>query len=83
MKIAELLGKSPVSPINEACGDCASTQAAYGIFDNGKASLVAIREPHVAATVKWMVGCFSPKGSMRRPGGWGRSAIATKRTTAA
>lgn len=60
MKTAELLGKSPLSPINEACGDWASTQAAYRLFDNGKASPEAIREPHVAATVKRMVACGGP-----------------------
>lgn len=60
VKTAELLGKSPVSPINEACGDWASTQAAYRLFDNDKASPEAIREPHVAATVKRMVACGGP-----------------------
>jgi hypothetical protein len=60
MKTAELLGKSPVSPINEACGDWASTQAAYRLFDNGKASPEAIREPHIAATVKRMMACEGP-----------------------
>jgi Transposase DNA-binding/Transposase Tn5 dimerisation domain len=60
IKTAELLGKSPVSPINEACGDWASTQAAYRLFDNAKASPEAIREPHVAATVKRMAGCGGP-----------------------
>ncbi len=60
MKTAELLGKSPLSPINEACGDRASTQATYRLFDNGKASPEAIREPHVAATVKRMVACGGP-----------------------
>ena len=29
MKTAQHLAKSPASPINEACGDWASTQAAY------------------------------------------------------
>lgn len=60
IKTAELLGKSPVSPINEACGDWASTQAAYRLFDNDKASPEAIREPHIAATVKRMVACGGP-----------------------
>jgi hypothetical protein len=60
IKTAELLGKSPLSPINEACGDWASTQAAYRLFDNGKASPEAIREPHVAATVKRMMACGGP-----------------------
>ncbi|MGH8255813.1 MAG: IS4 family transposase [Steroidobacteraceae bacterium] len=60
IKTAELLGKSPVSPINEACGDWASTQAAYRLFDNDKATPEAIREPHIAATVKRMVACGGP-----------------------
>lgn len=60
IKTAELLGKSPVSPINEACGDWASTQAAYRLFDNGKARPEAIREPHIAATVKRMAMCGGP-----------------------
>jgi hypothetical protein len=60
IKTAESLGKSPVSPINEACGDWASTQAAYRLFDNDKASPEAIREPHIAATVKRMVACSGP-----------------------
>lgn len=60
IKTAESLGKSPVSPINEACGDWASTQAAYRLFDNDKASPEVIREPHIAATVKRMVACGGP-----------------------
>jgi hypothetical protein len=60
IKTAELLGSSPVSPINEACGDWASTQAAYRLFDNDKASPEAIREPHIAATVRRMVACGGP-----------------------
>lgn len=60
IKTAELLGKSPASPINEACGDWSSTQAAYRLFDNGKASPEAIRAPHIAATVKRMMACGGP-----------------------
>lgn len=60
IKTAEQLGKSPASPINEACGDWASTQAAYRLFDNDKASAEAIREPHVAATIKRMIACGGP-----------------------
>jgi len=60
IKTAELLGKSPASPINEACGDWASTQAAYRLFDNDKASPGAIREPHIAATVQRMIACAGP-----------------------
>lgn len=57
LKTAELLTASPASPINEACGDWASTQAAYRLFDNDKASAEAMREPHIAATVKRMMAC--------------------------
>ena len=60
IKTAESLGKSPVSPINEACGDWASTQAAYRLFDNDKANPEAIREAHIAATVRRMVACGGP-----------------------
>ena len=60
IKTAESLGKSPASPINEACGDWANTQAAYRLFDNDKASPEAIREPHIAATIKRMVACGGP-----------------------
>lgn len=60
IKTAELLSKSPGVPINQACGNWASTQAAYRLFDNGKASPEAIREPHIAATVKRMMGCGGP-----------------------
>lgn len=60
IKTAESLGKSPASPINEACGDWASTQAAYRLFDNDKASPDAIREPHIVATTQRMVACGGP-----------------------
>lgn len=52
IKTAEQLSKSPGSPINEACGDWASTQAAYRLFNNSKASPAAILEPHVQATLR-------------------------------
>ena len=35
-------------------------EAAYRLFDNGKASPEAIREPHTAGTVKRMVACGGP-----------------------
>lgn len=54
IKTAEHLANSPASPINEACGDWASTQAAYRLFDNGMASPEAILAPHIQATVKRM-----------------------------
>jgi hypothetical protein len=60
IKTATLLGQSPMSPINEACGDWASTQGAYRLFDNENASPEAIREPHLAATVKRMLGSNGP-----------------------
>ena len=60
IKTAEYLGTSPASPINEACGDWAGTQAAYRLFGNAKVSPEAIREPHIAATVKRMVACGGP-----------------------
>jgi len=52
IKTAEQLARSPASPINEACGDWASTQAAYRLFDNAKASPQAILQPHTTETVK-------------------------------
>lgn len=52
IKTAEHLARSPASPINEACGDWASTQAAYRLFDNPKATPQAILEPHTTETVK-------------------------------
>lgn len=60
IKIAEQLAKSPASPINEACGDWPSTQAAYRLFDNPKATPAAILEPHTAATVKRMAAHGGP-----------------------
>jgi hypothetical protein len=60
IKTAEHLASSPASPINEACGDWASTQAAYRLFDNGKASPQAILAPHIQATVKRMIGVGGP-----------------------
>ncbi|MHB8346406.1 MAG: IS4 family transposase [Acidiferrobacterales bacterium] len=60
MKTAQHLAQSPASPINEACGDWASTQAAYRLFDNPKATPAAILEPHSQATVERMAGCGGP-----------------------
>lgn len=54
MKTAAQLAKSPESSINEACGDWASTQAAYRLFDNPKASPEAILAPHTAGTARRM-----------------------------
>lgn len=60
IKTAEQLARSPTSPINEACGDWASTQAAYRLFDNPKASPQAIVEPHTEETVKRMAAQGGP-----------------------
>jgi len=51
---ARSLAGSPLSPINEACEDWASTQAAYRLFNNPKASPQAILAPHTEATAKRM-----------------------------
>ncbi len=60
LKTAELLAKSPSSPINEACGNWASTQAAYRLFNNPKASPSGILKPHREATAQRMAGCGGP-----------------------
>ncbi len=56
-KTAEQLAQSPASPINEACGNWASTQAAYRLFNNPKASPARILKPHWQATAERMAGC--------------------------
>ena len=60
IKTAQQLATSPSSPINEACGDWASTQAAYRLFDNPKASSHAILTPHIEETVKRMAAQSGP-----------------------
>ena len=60
IKTVELLAKSPLSPINEACGCWADTQAAYRLFDNLKASPSQILEPHIAATRKRIAATSGP-----------------------
>ncbi|MHB1781031.1 IS4 family transposase [Acidithiobacillus sp.] len=60
VKTAEYLAKSPGSPINEACGAWASTQAAYRLFNNPKASAAGILKPHWEATATRMAGCGGP-----------------------
>jgi hypothetical protein len=57
VKTAEHLANSPASPINEACGTWASTQASYRLFNNPKASPAKILEPHWKATAERMSGC--------------------------
>jgi hypothetical protein len=60
VKVTEQLAKSPTVPINEACGDWASTQAAYRLFNNPKATPQALIEPHIEATVRRMSASLSP-----------------------
>lgn len=60
MKTAQQLAKSPSSPINEACGNWASTQAAYRLFNNPKASTAGILQPHWEATAERMASCGGP-----------------------
>jgi len=60
VKTAEQLAKSPSSPINEACGTWASTQAAYRLFNNPKASALGILKAHWEATATRMSGCGGP-----------------------
>jgi hypothetical protein len=57
---AAQLAKSPGSPINEACGDWASTQAAYRLFDNHRAGPEAILAPHIQETAARMAACTGP-----------------------
>lgn len=57
---AAQLAKSPGSPINEACGDWASTQAAYRLFDNHRASPEAILAPHIQETAARMAAYTGP-----------------------
>src|SRR5208283_1407683 len=59
-KTAEQLAKSPASPINEACGNWAGTQAAYRLFNNPKVSTPGILKPHREATTQRMAGCGGP-----------------------
>lgn len=57
IKTAEQLARSPISPINEACGTWADTKASYRLFNNTKAKPTAILKPHTNETVKRMVAC--------------------------
>ena len=57
LRTAQQLAKSPSSPINEACGTWASTQAAYRLFNNPKASPAGILQPHWEATAARIAGC--------------------------
>ena len=60
LKTAQQLAKSPASPINEACGNWASMQAAYRLFNNPKVSTAGILQPHSQATALRMAGCGGP-----------------------
>ena len=94
LKTAEQLAKSPSSPINEACGNWASTQAAYRLFNNPKASTPGILKPHREATAgAWPVAvgrcwscrtrCSSRTAATSRPAAWDRSARVTRRMSGA
>ena len=52
--VAAELSASPQSPINAACGDWASTKAAYRLFDNEKVTAEKILSPHFQRTVERM-----------------------------
>jgi hypothetical protein len=60
IKTMEQFAQSPLAPINEACGDWASTRASYRLFNNGKASPRAILSPHIQATAARMVAVQGP-----------------------
>jgi hypothetical protein len=60
MKVTEQLAKSPGAPINEACGDWPSTQAAYRLFNNPKVTAQALLEPHIEETVRRIAACSGP-----------------------
>ena len=60
VKVMEQLAQSPAVPINEACGNWASTQAAYRLFNNPNASPQALLEPHIEATAQRMAACPGP-----------------------
>jgi hypothetical protein len=55
IKVTQDLAKSPLSPINEACGNWASTQAAYRLFGNAKTDAQEILRPHKKETLKRMI----------------------------
>lgn len=50
--VAAELSASPQSAINAACGDWASTKAAYRLFDNEKVTAEKILSPHFQRTVE-------------------------------
>ncbi len=60
IKTTQLLAASPLSPINEACSNWASTRAAYRMFDNSKVTPKEILKPHIDETAKRIAGCDGP-----------------------
>lgn len=54
IKTAEMLARSPISPINEACRTWAATKASYRLFGNSKVKMAAILKPHTDETIKRM-----------------------------
>ncbi|MFN5170202.1 MAG: IS4 family transposase [Cyclobacteriaceae bacterium] len=60
IETTENLARSPISPINEACGTWASTKASYRLFNNPKAKPAEILKPHTNETVKRMAACDGP-----------------------
>src|SRR5260370_42380320 len=65
VKTAQQLARSPVSPINEACADWASTQAAHRLVNNSKARPRAILKPHTNRTVRRMAASDGPALSVQ------------------
>ena len=60
VKTATMLTRNPGAPINEACGTWAATQGAYRLFDNHRASPVAIRTPHIRETIERVMQVSGP-----------------------
>ena len=54
IKTTEKLAKSPLSSINEACGNWADAKAAYRLFGNTEINSAMILAPHVIETGKRM-----------------------------
>ena len=95
LKTAEQLAKSPSSPINEACGSWASTQAAYRLFNNpegepGGDSQAAPGSDGAAHSRVWWAGAGDAgygvllvRRRIQRRADWDRSARVTRRTIGA
>ena len=56
MKIVEDLSAHPESSVPQACGDWASTKAAYEFWNNGKVEPNAINQAHKQSTVERLSG---------------------------